>query len=104
MKSRTKTNCRRTPQEVQALLGLYHKSGMSVASFCKQERVATSVLYRWLRREGEKKPAVKFVEVKTERTVVPGSFVVKTPRGYEIEVPVGFDEDSFKRLVGVLLK
>lgn len=101
MKSRDKTYRRRTSQEVQNLLGRYHRSGMSVAAFCKQEGVAESVVYRWLRRERSKKPSVKLVEVKSARSLA-GPFRVVLPGGYQIEVPANFDEHELRRLVGTL--
>jgi len=101
MKSRAKTYRRRTSQEVQNLLGRYHQSGMSVAAFCRQEGVAESVVYRWLRRERSKKPAVKLVEVKSAPAVL-GPFRVVLPGGYQIEVPANFDEHGLRRLVGAL--
>lgn len=101
MKSQTKTHCRRTSQEVQSLLGRYHRSGMSVAAFCKQEGIAESVVYRWLRSERSKKPAVKLVEVKSAPPVA-APFRVVLPGGYQIEVPASFDEHVLRRLVGAL--
>ncbi len=42
---------RRGRDEIDALVSRYHASGMSVPDFSAQEGVASSLLYKWLRRE-----------------------------------------------------
>ncbi len=42
---------RRGQDEIDALVYTYHASGMSVPDFSVQEGVASSSLYKWLRRE-----------------------------------------------------
>lgn len=92
---------RRTRQEIDALLGRFHESGMTVKGFAEAEGVNDTSLYKWLRRERSEKAKPVMVEV----TPPPGTgvrFCIDTPSGYRIEVPPSFSGYALKRLLGVL--
>ena len=100
MKRRNKTR-RRTRQQIDALLGRFHESGMTVKTFAQAEGVNDTSLYKWLRRERAEKAKPVIMEV----TPPPGSgarYCIDTPSGYRIEVPSSFSSDALKRLLGVL--
>lgn len=102
METASKNTKRRTQQDIDALLGRYHKSEMSTRAFCEAEGVADSSLYKWLRRESPKKASPELVEVKAPVSSVSGGLKIATPRGYQVEVPAGFAADELKRLLDVL--
>ena len=78
---------RRTRQDVQTLLGRYQASGKSARAFCKEEGVAESSLYKWLRREQPGESSPELVEVKVPAPNLNGGLRIATPRGYQVEVP-----------------
>ena len=74
---------------------------MSVSEFSKREGVATTSLYKWLKRLDEKESRPRLVEV----PVMPcssRSMIVQTRTGYRVEVLFDFSESVLKRLLDIL--
>jgi len=102
METPRKSKKRRTQQDIDALLGRYHKSGKSAHAFCEEEGLAESSLYNWLKRKRLRKSSPELVEVKAPAPKVRGGLRIATPRGYRVEVPAGFAAEELKRLLDVL--
>lgn len=99
----------------------WRKSGLSVATYCKREGLATHSLYYWRQRRsprplpvsppppGERPPSPagqvsgpSFIALKLPGVVRSAcSFELETARGL-LRVPMGFDADSLRRLLEVL--
>ena len=100
METTDRNRKRRTRQDIDALLGRYHRSGKSARAFCEEEGVAESSLYKWLKRKRPRESVPALVEVKAPK--VSAGLRVGTPRGYQVEVPAGFAAEELKRLLDVL--
>ena len=101
MKTNPAIKPRRTQGDISKLLIRYHQSGQTVQAFSDSEGVASSSVYKWLRRERSGGQVRGLVEVTPAARPRMG-FVVGTPHGYRIEVPGDFSPEELKRLLGAL--
>lgn len=88
---------RRSDEEKRELLAEWRASGLSRAAFARQQGVSPSSLYRW--RRALERPA--FVEVVAAEPTG-SAFVLRLPRGVEVDVSPGFDAAELRRLVQAL--
>jgi hypothetical protein len=55
---------RRSREEWEQIVGLYHSSGLAEAAFCKREKISLSRLSMWIRKIPRAAPtAASFVDV-----------------------------------------
>ena len=85
-------------------------SGLSVAEYATRIGVSAPTLYQWRRRleaaGGDEEAQTRLIEVTGERQVAEsdeGDLVVRLAGGRRsVVVPLGFNGDELRRLIGVL--
>src|SRR5262245_47587976 len=83
------------------LVEAWEASGLSMAAFCRQRKVASWSFYEWRRRLDVAVPAL--VEVKIAPRPVPSAiYEVELANGRRLRVDANFDDQAVARLVVVL--
>jgi hypothetical protein len=85
----------------------FSESGLTVAAFCRQERVSVPSFYQWrrklcnsagagtkrlareARKNGGGRRAAAFVPVQITHSVCPGRVEIRLPNGVEVRLPAG---------------
>jgi hypothetical protein len=103
---------RRSEEIIKRLVSEFGASGVEASKFCRNHRLARSVLYRHLPRGGlgkmEPKPSARLVPVSlvgAEDSEQPGSgcaLELVLRNGRRIEVRPHFDSDTLERLLKIL--
>jgi transposase-like protein len=89
------------------VLARQRRSGLPVATFCRQHEVSPAAFYGWRRRlVGEtsgKSTEVSFVPLPLDQAVSPraAEFSLQLPNGVHATVPHDFDEAALGRLLRV---
>jgi hypothetical protein len=100
---------KRTQAEGLALIETFYKSGLKKVPFCAQKNIPYCVLRYWLnafkKQSSTKNQTTNFRPVKL--MPVPPSVLSRNPLkvylkpGIAIEIPVGFDAETFKQVLEV---
>jgi hypothetical protein len=102
---------RRTPAEIEQIVGEFASSGLNRTQFCRQQGLRWGVLNRQLRRmqaassdeaSGNALVAVELAGQKLDTAQAGCGLAVELARGRRITVGVGFDRVTLQRLVQVL--
>lgn len=104
---------RRSEEIIKGLVSEFTASGVEASKFCRDHRLARSVLYRHLPRGGvgkkEPKPSARLIPVSLEEgagdSEHPGSgcaLELVLGKGRRIEVRPQFDSDTLERLLKIL--
>lgn len=100
-KSWSKTERRRLLRDLES-------SGQTVAAFARDLGISAWTIYSWRRQERERRAPREeelpsFVQLKVASSEVPAQpLEVELEDGKRVRVPVGFDEEALRRLLGVL--
>jgi hypothetical protein len=102
---------KRTKAEADGLVAAYEASGMTRREFCASVGMSPHTLDHYRRQRGRvggggaretgAAPEARWVEVETELTGAAG-LVLALGGGMRIEVPVGFDGGTLRRMLDVL--
>ena len=82
-KATKKQVTRRTEEEKLSLIQEWEKSGLSIASFCRQHGFADSLFYSWLKQyrpKREEQPQSEFIPLQI--TAAPAAITQDTPSLY----------------------
>ena len=92
---------RRVRRDWPTVLQTFEDSGLSIATFCRQQGICRSLLYRWRQRLGAGAPSEDaFVELRPALEPRPGSGVtVVSDQGWRLELEPGFDEATLDRVL-----
>ena len=95
---------RRVQRDWPAVVRAFTASGQSVAAFCRDQSISTSLLYRWRRRcPDEAEPSTSlngFVELRPVDRPVRGSGVAVVVDGsWRLEVKPGFDTATLEQVL-----
>lgn len=104
--------CRRSPEEIAALLGEYRSSGLSQKSFAAARGVNFSTFTSWLQRfkspdampssGSQRLVRVQVANAPASQALLQNGFEIVLPTGVLLRVPPDFEEVSFRRLLGAL--
>ena len=85
-------------------LDKWEESGLPQKEYCRQHNLIYHRFVYWKARFKSKNLPVKFVQVASSISFNPGPSFLKLnlPRGYQIEIPDNFSEDTLKRLLTTL--
>ena len=93
-------------REWQARFDRYRVSGMTVANFCRRERVSVAMFYYWRREVGGMGPAralpADHVDFTPVRLVGSSNVQVHLPGGTRLEIPL-VDCAAFERALQTLV-
>jgi transposase-like protein len=96
---------RLTAEEWQKHFDEQPKSGKRVTDYCRENGLTVHKFYYWrvrLREQAGESTGSGFVECRV-REAAPGCPVVlECKGGYRLQIAAGFDERTFKRVLGVL--
>lgn len=101
----------RTPKEKAEILREHRRSGLSLLAFARKHGLCYASLLRWRsrRRKGAKilvppdtEADPQFVPVQIESEVLSGEYVLSWAGGRCLKIPLQFDPDSLRRLLGIL--
>ena len=99
-----KTIKRRSREEWRKIIIRQETSGVSIPEYCRQQKLSEKSFYGWRKRLGvnaEPKPE-EFIQI-TSTEVGSGKVLnIKTPGGYQLEIPEGMDGSYVKSIVAVL--
>ena len=85
----------------QGLISRQQKSGLSIAAFCRQEKVSEPSFFSWRRRLAGAATTPQFIPVAL--TAPPrAEFEIRLPGGESIVVPADFDQAALQRLLDVV--
>ena len=90
----------KTRDEWRGLVGELERSELTVRDFALQRSVNARTLSWWRSRLRREPRASAFIDISVTRD--PRPFVVHLDDSTSVEVPAGFDDDDFERLVAVL--
>ena len=94
---------KRLRRDWPAVVQAYTASGLSVAAFCRDQGISTSLLYRWRRRcpdEAAPGSSGSFVELRpVDRRGAGSGIAVVVDGGFRLEVEPGFDATTLERVL-----
>lgn len=102
---------RRSQREWARIIAAWERSRLSPAEFCKRRRLSPETFGWWRWRLGKEAPPAagpvpEFVEVAVSAASAPGveprPVVIELPGAIVVRVERGFDEETLRRVVGVL--
>jgi hypothetical protein len=107
---------RRGRVEIARLAGSYQTSGLRRSEFCRRHGLALSTLNRYLKKQSLQKDrgndsvglgSLVEVELAAAVGLIPagnqsGSLTVLLSNGVRVEVGIGFDDGTLRRLIAVL--
>jgi transposase-like protein len=94
---------RKTAQQRQRLVTLFHQSQLTQRDFAARHGVGLSTLGKWLHREGKKRlPPVKFHEVALPNPVPRWAVEVVSPKGWIVRLQNGVELQTLPQLLRAL--
>ncbi len=95
----------RTREETERHLATQRTSGMSVAAYCRKEKIAENTFYNWRKRFSEALDSargVPFIKVPFAAPSSAERIELVLPNGARISMPLGFDVSLLRDVVRVL--
>ena len=90
----------------QDIFKQFKASGLSQKAFCKAHHIAhTTFKYHYYAKKSDQtqtKPKPVFQAIKVASMSTQPSFIVRLPNGHQCDVPAGFCETDFERLMVIL--
>lgn len=88
-------------QQFHRISRAHSRSGLSIAAFCRKQRLPVYSFHYWRRRYGQERPASDFVEVKVQDRsssppAVPPSFITLSYHGATLTLADGFSTPSLR--------
>jgi transposase len=95
---------RRSVNEWRKIVEGYAKSGMKVMAYCARHGISDKSYYYWKRRFGQEPASEKndFIKISGSSETDKGVLRIKTPGGFQVEVPEGMDSIFVKDIIAGL--
>ncbi len=95
---------KRVQRDWPAVLAAQSESGLSVAAFCRQEKISEGLFYSWRQRSRSAPTDDAFVELQAvERAAVATGVTMVYDDGWRVELALDFDSATLQRVLSCIV-